>query len=115
MNDEKIPDCFLLSNLRASDTGVEGAVLWISAGEFAPGHAVHGPRIMVMLGEKITTEGLDMAVSVRLTDPPEILGELPGEVERDVVRFIAVNRDVLLAHWGGELDARETLDRLQRV
>ena len=93
---------------------MEGAIIWISAGEFAPGKAQHGPRIMLMLGEKITTEGLRGAASIRLTSPPEVLGVLPGKVERGVVRFATLNRDVLPRHWGGELDARKTLDRLQR-
>jgi hypothetical protein len=52
------PDCFILSNLRPSDTGVEGAVLWISAGEFDPREAQHGPRIMVTLGERLTADRL---------------------------------------------------------
>jgi hypothetical protein len=104
-----------MSNLRPNTTGVQGAVIWISAGEFAGAEAQHGPRIKVVLGEKITTEGLDKSVSVRLTNPPEVLGVLPAKVKRDVVRFVNVNRDVLLRHWAGELDSKETLELLQGI
>jgi len=90
-------------------------VLWISAGEFDPREAVHGPRIMVTPGERLTADRLSDAVAVRLTNPPEVLGELPPEVERGVARFANLNRDALLRHWAGELDSRETLDRLQPV
>ena len=110
-----LPDCFMLSNLRPSDTGVEGAVLWISAGEFDPREAQRGPRIMVTLGERLTADRLNDAVPVLLTKPPEVLGRLPAEVERQVVRFVDLNHDVLHRHWGGELDARETLDRLRGI
>jgi hypothetical protein len=101
-----------MSNLRPSTTGVVGAVIWISAGEFAGADAQHGPRIKVVLGEKITTEGLKDAVSVRLTSPPQVLGTLPGNVKRQVVKFINRNRNVLLRHWRGEIDAKEVIDQL---
>lgn len=102
-----------LSNLRASDTGVEGAVIWISAGEFFDAESQHGPRIKVMLGEQLTADGLRDAVSVRLTDPPEVLGTLPVEINRRVIEFVHTNRGVLLRHWNGELATRETLDRIR--
>jgi hypothetical protein len=104
-----------MSNLLPRDTGVEGAVIWISAGEFYGVDAQHGPRIKVVLGNKITTEGLREAVSVRLTTPPVVLGELPGRVRKQVIQFVEKNRDVLLRHWNGELASKETLDLLERV
>lgn len=104
-----------MSNLRSKTTGVEGAVIWISAGEFAGVDVQHGPRIKVVVGEKITSEGLKDAVSIRLTDPPQALGTLPGRVKTQALRFAALNRDLLLRHWRGELDAKEVLDLLQSV
>ena len=104
-----------MSNLRPQTTGVEGAVIWMSAGEFSGADAQHGPRIKVMLGEKLTPDDLDEAVAVRLTDPPEVLGTLPGKIRREVIRFIRANRDVLLRHWNGELDAKEALDLIEKV
>ena len=104
-----------MSNLLPKDTGVNGAVIWISAGEFHGVDAQHGPRIKVMLGIKITTEGLSDSVSVRITDPPVVLGSLPGNIKKQVIRFVEKNRDVLLRHWNGELGSKETLNLLEHV
>ena len=43
-----VADLFLASNLRSETTGIEGAVLWIFAGEFAGTEL--GPRILVVIG-----------------------------------------------------------------
>ena len=104
-----------MSNLRPKTTGVEGAVIWISAGEFYGVDAQHGPRVKVMLGDKITNEGLKESVSVRITDPPVVLGSLPGKIRGQVIRFIEKNRDVLLRHWNGELGSKETLNLLEHI
>jgi hypothetical protein len=84
----------------------------VSCGEFAGADLQYGPRIKVMLGEKLTLEGLDEAVSVRLTDPPEVLGRLPSKIKGHVIRFVHQNRDILLRHWNGEIDTKEMLDLL---
>jgi hypothetical protein len=105
----------LMSNLCSTETGIAGVVIWASAGEFGGADRRHGPRIMVALGYKIAAARLKDAVGVRLTDPPEVLGELPGEVVRQAVRFIDKNRDVLLGYWRGEMSTREMLDLLERV
>jgi translation initiation factor IF-1 len=104
-----------MSNLPPKDTGVDGAVIWISAGEFYGMDAQHGPRIKVVLGNKITTEGLRDSVSVRITDPPVVLGKLPGKIRKQVIQFVEKNRDVLLRHWNGELGSKETLNLLEPV
>jgi hypothetical protein len=104
-----------MSNLLPEDTGVDGAVIWISAGEFHGVDAQHGPRVKVVLGNKITTEGLRESVSVRITDPPVVLGSLPSNIRKQVIRFIERNRDVLIRHWNGELGAKETLNLLKPV
>jgi hypothetical protein len=105
----------MLSVLRSTDTGIRGAVLWIAAGEFAEGGRPLGPRLLLVLGDEILSDRLTFAVSVLLTRPPEVLGVLPPGVAHQVERFVAVNRDALLGHWRGEIDTRETLDRLARV
>jgi hypothetical protein len=104
-----------MANLRPSTTGVEDAVIWVSAGEFSGKELQHGPRIKVVLGDKITTDGLANAVSVKLTNPPKILGKLPSKISRQVVKFVNLNREVLLRHWNGELDSKEMLELLKRV
>lgn len=104
-----------MSNLRPKTTGVEGVVLWVSAGEFAGHDIVHGPRLKVRLGEKITTEGLDAAISVTVSKSPKVLGKLPGKVKSQVTRFVKENHDVLLEYWNGDLDTKEMLDSLKRL
>jgi len=109
-----VADLFLASNLGPETTGVEGAVLWIFAGEFA-GVAL-GPRILVVIGgDKMSAEWLRGAVSVRLTCPPEVVGELPCTVRRQVIEFVEKNRNALLQHWNGERASKETLNLLQRI
>jgi len=104
-----------MANLRPKTTGIEGAVIWVSAGEFSGVDAQHGPRIKVVLGNKLTSESLKDAVTVRLTTPPEVLGTLPGKVKKQVVQFVNENREVLLRHWNFELDVKEMLDQLRKV
>ena len=109
-----IPDLFLASNLRPVTTGVEGAVIWIFAGEFTGVEL--GPRILVVIGgDKMSAKWLRGAVSVRLTVPPEVSGKLPGTIRRQIFEFVERNRNVLLKHWNGELASKETLDLLQRI
>ena len=104
-----------MSNLRSKSTGIEGAVIWISAGEFSGKEIKHGPRIKVVLGDKITTDGLKNAITVRLSTPPEVLGDLPGKVKSRVIDFVELNKDLLLQHWNGEVDTQEMLEQLKKV
>ena len=106
---------FLMSWLDSQTTGVEGVVICVFAGEFErPGHQL-GPRLLVALGNKLTTEGLNDAVSVVLTDPPKVIGELPDRVGTEVVEFVNKNRGAILGYWNCELDTKEALDLLESV
>ena len=105
----------MLSNLGPRTTGIEGVVLWVAAGEFLRTDAHRGPRLVVVLGESLTAEGLEDAVSVTLGDPPCVIGKLPGLVEVQVVEFVARNRGPLLRHWHGEIDTKEMVDGIERV
>lgn len=60
-------------------------------------------------------QGLKDTVSVRLTSPPEVLGNLPGKTTQEVVKFVNKNRDALLRYWNEELDRRELFDLIQKV
>lgn len=106
---------FLLSNLRSTETGVEGAVIWIAAGEFAGADTGLGPRLLVVLGDSIAPDRLIDALNVRLTNPPEALGDLPADIEERVVSFVAKNRDVLVRYWNGANSMSETLDLVERA
>jgi len=82
-------DLFAMSNLRSKTTGIEGVVL--------------------------SSKPSWVAVSVRLTTPPEVLGNLPGDIKKQVTRFVALNHEVLLRHWMGEIDSIEMGPLLRRV
>ena len=106
---------FLMSWLGSKTKGIEGAVICVFAGEFGrPGHQL-GPRLLVAQGNKLSTKSLNDAVSMLLTDPPEVLGELPRKVKRQALAFVVRNREALLGHWNGETDTREMCDLLKRV
>ena len=117
-NPEKIVARFMLevmSNLRTRTTGVEDATVWVSAGEFAGAQTQYGPRIKVILGTKITTEGLAEAASVTITVPPKVIGTLPGKLKKQSIAFVNLNREILLQYWGNEVSTREMLDGLTRI
>lgn len=106
---------FLMSHFGPQTTGIEGAIICVFAGEFErPGHEL-GPRLLVALGNKLTTDSLNDAVTVFLTDPPQIIGELPDRVGTEVVEFVNKNRDAVLGYWNCELDTKETLDLLESL
>lgn len=107
-------DLFAMSNLRAPETGVAGIVIWVSAGEPA-GAAYLGPRLWVVIGDSLHPDGLKHAVIVRLTCPPDVLGELPREFADQVASFVSTNRDVLLRHWDADIATREMLDLVVRA
>lgn len=112
--ESSVADLFFASNLLPVTTGVENAVIWIFAGEFTD--AELGPRLLVVVGsDKISVERLRGAVPVRLTTPPVVMGELPETIRRRVFEFIEGNRDALLQHWNGELDAKETISLLKGI
>jgi hypothetical protein len=110
------PDAgFLLCNLLSEHTGVEGAVLWIAAGEPTSNESALGARVLVVVGQKLTVDSLSGAVSVTLTVPPEVLGTLPHEVALKAVEFVERNRDVLGEYWRGEMGTGVAMDLLVRV
>jgi hypothetical protein len=91
---------------------VNGAVLWVAAGEFCEADAHRGPRLLVVLGEELSAANLDTAAVVTLEAVPEVHGELPLEVRRAVCFFIVRNREILLSYWRGEIDTIELCSEL---
>jgi hypothetical protein len=104
-----------MSNLRSNRTGIKGAVVWISYGEFSGADLQHGPRIKVALGDRINTESLRDACTVTLQDPPKVMGHLPSDIKRQILKFVALNRDTLLSYWTGTLDTGEVLDAIRPI
>lgn len=89
---------------RRGRVGVTYTIIWFSEQAF-PVDSERGPRVKVVLGEKITTPRVARAASVTIADPPRIVGVLPIAVADKVTRFVERNRDVLLRHWDGEIDS----------
>jgi hypothetical protein len=104
-----------MANLRPDDTGISGVLIWISSGEYSGTKIQHGPRVKVMMGTKLSKEAVSKAVTVRLTDPPEVLGVLPGKLKKQVLQFLTMNREVLIRYWKFEIGTIELGRLLQRV
>ena len=75
----KVVNLFVLPNLRATTTGIPGAVIWVAAGEFGGTNAGRGTRLLGVLGEDISAGSLANAVTVLLTDPPKLSWSPPRE------------------------------------
>lgn len=104
-----------MANLRPEETGIKGAILWISSGEFSGTKIKHGPRLKVMEGTKLTADVLKKAVTVKLTDPPEIIGSLSGKLKTQVIKFVTENHDTLISYWRFEINISTLLKQLKRV
>jgi len=107
-------DGFRLSCFRSATTGVAGTIIWVSCGEPTDTEDL-GPRLWVVVGSTLGPEGLADCASVRLSNPPEVLGELPPAVAGQAMKFVDKHRDALVRHWNGEIATREMLDDLERV
>lgn len=105
---------FLATSLSPETTGVHGASVWIFAGEPTRNQSALGPRVLVVLGERLTADSLVDAVPVRLTIPPEVLGTLPPTVTTKAIEFATRNRDVLIEYWKGDLSTVVAIGRLVR-
>jgi hypothetical protein len=106
---------FLLTNVTPQHTGIEGVVIWFAASEFSTVEGEHGPKLLVVVGDRLTTDSLADGVMVKLGSPPTVLGTLPSEVARQVLEFVEINRQALLRHWTGELDSFDALAMLEPV
>lgn len=117
---EKIQQSYVaieaMSNLRPKSTGIEGVVIWVSAGEFEGKEGQHGPRVKVILGGgKVTQETLKAAPSVSIKDAKVVWGKLSGKTLKQVQQFIAMNRETLLRYWNQEIDTVEMSKGISKV
>ena len=101
-----------MSNITPEDSGIKGVVLWASTGTVAGKKLKHGPRLKVYLGTSLVDA---KSVSVTLTKPPRILGDMPKRVEKDVLKFIDLNFDLLLAHWENKISSKTFLLNLKSL
>ena len=105
-----------MSNLRPSDTGIPGVVLWISAGEFEGKGSQHAPRIKVIVGGgKVSAEDLRDAPSVTIKDQRVVRGSLSGKILKQVIKFILLNQEVLLKYWDQSISTAEMIKSIRGV
>jgi len=109
-------EVFAMANLSSKTTGVVGAVLWVSAGEFEGKKSVHGARIKVVEGANMTAQGLTDAAVVTIANVPELKhGKLKKKTMALVTEFITLNKAVLLLYWKGKIDTSELTSQLKPV
>lgn len=109
-------EIFAMANLSSKTTGVTGAMLWVSSGEFEGKKSVHGARIKVVEGTSMTAAGLADAAVVTIADVPELKhGKLKKKTVELVTAFIQLNKAVLLSYWKGKIDTAELTARLKPV
>lgn len=110
-------EMFSMANLRTRSTGIPDVTLYCSQGEFEGKSSVHGPRVKVYLGSRLTREMLRDPIIIKLTDPPQVVvGSLTGKPRQLVMQFLSLNREVLIQYWNDlNMDLEELLERLEKV
>lgn len=109
-------EIFAMANLSSKTTGVIGAIIWVSAGEFEGKKSVHGARIKVVEGTTMAASGLTDAAVVTIADVPELKhGKLKKKTMVLVTAFINLNKAVLLSYWKGKIDTAELTSQLKPV
>ena len=101
------------SNLRPEDSGLE-VNIWISSS----GNAKHGRRIKVQRNYAVKFD-IQNLFSVSINDTPEVVSGSQGEVTDDTLeklfQFIIRNKETLLEHWNGDIDARDALNTIAKT
>jgi hypothetical protein len=103
-------DLFGMANLFPADTGLPVTV-WVSP----RGRARHAARVTVcrVPGNKMIPSN---TVFVRIEPEPNLIaGDLPARYLASVLRWVALNREALLAQWEGEIGTGALMRRLKTV
>ena len=106
---------FLLSNHTSTETGIDGAVLWISSGEFVLGTNLD-PRIIVVVGPLNTPlEHIRNSPTISISKPPKVMQPgLPAAIEKQAINFVSINYRLLLAYWNQEIDTPTLCKELKK-
>jgi hypothetical protein len=99
---------FEMANLFSKHTGLP-FVVWISY----RGGAQHDVRVKVSPGPKaLPSEMASVAIrpNVRVVE-----GEMSASDLSALTQWIALNRDVLIKYWDGDIDTKDALDEIQPV
>ena len=103
-------DLFAMANLFPHRTGLPMTV-WVSP----RGNARHDMRIKVNLTHGNQMNVANTAVVGIHPAPHLIAGRPSAEDERLVFEWIAINLDVLIAYWEGQLDTIDLGERLKLI
>jgi hypothetical protein len=77
------------------------------------GKAQHGPRIKVAINPPNSISPLGQVATV--TFDCSVVGKIDPELAQQVIRFIEINRAVLLEYWNYEIYTDELQQRLQSI
>lgn len=104
-------ESFEMSNLWPPDTGLAWRV-WISVDI---NHRYSRPQLRVEQGDAPNRKFYPVSINDRV----EFLAGRPAGLSaahlKDLQRFVALNREVLLAHWHDEIDSGTALSRIQHI
>lgn len=101
------PKC-KINNLYPEDTGLS-KVIWVCTKEGVS----YGPRIKVSLDRT-----LENSFSVTISDSPKTLtgiNILHATEFSNIVKWVKLNKDLLLAYWEGNLSIKEFIAGIKRV
>lgn len=65
------------------------------------------PRIGVIAGENV--------ICVSVSDRPRILSDEPFYESAEVLRWVSLNKELILKHWNNEISDREILNLLRSL
>lgn len=108
---EEAIDLYEMANLGPNTTGIQDIVIWVNGGV---DKLQHGPRIKVVKGSKWRS---DQSSTIPLTGVPRVIGNAP--ITQDdfalIVKWIDLNRDLLIRYGNNEMDTAEFIQQLRRV
>jgi hypothetical protein len=100
-------------NYKKDITGVDNTV-FISQ----KGYARHGPRIKVAIDPPDSINVTSKTVSFSISSGEVVAGDeadVSAALQKEVEKFIALNRDVLLDYWNAQITTNQLEERLKAV
>jgi hypothetical protein len=108
-------EVFSMANLSSATTGVKGAIIWVSVGEFSGKKSEHEARIKVVEGSSMSSN-LENAAVITIEESPKVLhGKIKKKVAKDSISFVTLNKKPLLDYWNGKIDTAVFISRLKPI
>lgn len=108
---EEAIDVYEMANLGPNTTGIQNIVVWVNGGV---SRLQHGPRIKVVRGSKWKS---DESSTIPLTGIPRVIGNasITQDEFAEIVKWIELNRDLLIKYGNDEMDTAEFIQQLKKV